>query len=169
MMRAMRAHRLFPARLALPVLALAALSLTALASASAMAQKPRDFERPVAMETSPSAIPQDNGISADIREELDLERTLPFLAYTLGELHYLAFSCDSPDDQQWRQQMVELLAMEAADNGRWRDRLIQSFNDGYRAQQRYRTRCGLEADAERRALAHRGRDLSEMMRAAYFD
>jgi hypothetical protein len=28
---------------------------------------------------------------------------------------------------------------------------------------------GAEADAERRALAHRGRDLSDMMRSAYFD
>lgn len=154
--------------------------LVALLPGPAQAQKPRNFTRPepVAVtetnetsrrESSRASSSQDNGVSGDIREELDLERTLPYLAYTLGELHYLAFACGGPDDQQWREQMVELLAMEAADDRRWRDRLIEGFNDGYRAQQRYRTRCGLEADAERRALAHRGRDLSEMMRDAYFD
>ncbi|WP_323762495.1 TIGR02301 family protein [Maricaulis sp.] len=150
-------------------------ALLALAVGPALAQKPRSFTRPEPVAVSetreatraPSS--QDDAISDEIREELDLERTLPYLAYTLGELHYLAFACSGPDDQQWREQMVELLAMEAADDRRWRDRLIEGFNDGYRAQQRYRTRCGLEADAERRALAHRGRDLSDMMRAAYFD
>lgn len=102
-------------------------------------------------------------------QDLDLGRTLPFLAYTLGELHYLAYACEGDGAQQWRERMVELLAMEASDDRRRRDRLIESFNEGYRSQQRYRARCGAEADAERRALAHRGRDLSEMMRSAYFD
>lgn len=107
--------------------------------------------------------------AARYEQELDLDRTLPFLAYTLGELHYLAYACEGPDAQQWRDRMVELLAMEAADNGRRRDRLIESFNQGYRSQQRFRARCGVEADTERLALARRGRDLSEMMRSAYFD
>jgi uncharacterized protein (TIGR02301 family) len=124
-----------------------------------LAQKPRaQGPMPVA-EVQPGAV----------EDTIDRDRTLPYLAYTLGELHYLAYACDGPDAQTWRERMVELLAMEAADNGRFRDRLIDSFNEGYRAQQRYRARCGLEADAERRALAHRGRDLSEMMRSAYFD
>lgn len=107
--------------------------------------------------------------AAQYEQDLDLGRTLPFLAYTLGELHYLAHACEGDSAQQWRDRMVELLAMEASDNGARRDRLIESFNEGYRSQQRYRARCGAEADAERRALAHRGRDLSEMMRSAYFD
>ena len=47
--------------------------------------------------------------------------------------------------------------------------MIESFNDGYRVQQRRRPVCGEEVEIERRALAHRGHDLSEMMRAAYFD
>lgn len=122
-----------------------------LATAPSLAQKPG--------ERSPEAV----------AEELDLGRTLPFLAYTLGELHYLAYTCEGSGAQQWRERMIELLAMEASDDSRLRDRLTNSFNDGYRAQQRYRARCGAEAEAERRALAHRGRDLSEMMRSAYFD
>jgi uncharacterized protein (TIGR02301 family) len=124
-----------------------------------LAQKPRAQTPMAASEIQPGAV----------EDMIDRDRTLPYLAYTLGELHYLAYACDGPDVQTWRERMVELLAMEAADNGRFRDRLIDSFNEGYRAQQRYRARCGLEADAERRALAHRGRDLSEMMRSAYFD
>lgn len=103
----------------------------------------------------------------DAQREAD--RTLPYLAYTLGELHYLAFACEGMDAQEWRTHMLELLEMEAPNRGRRRDRLIEAFNDGYRVQQRYRPVCGPEVEAERRALAHRGRDLSEMMRAAYFD
>ncbi|WP_203293115.1 TIGR02301 family protein [Maricaulis parjimensis] len=139
-------------------LLLVCLSVLLLASPS-LAQKPRGQS-----ETDPSVLTE-----APVEDLVDRERTLPYLAYTLGELHYLAYACEGPDVQTWRDRMVELLAMEAADNGRFRDRLIDSFNEGYRAQQRYRARCGVEADTERRALAHRGRDLSEMMRSAYFD
>ena len=146
MMRAMR------------LLGLVCLSVFCLAE-PAFAQKPS-----AQPERDPSILTE-----APVEDLVDRERTLPYLAYTLGELHYLAFACEGPDTQTWRDRMVELLAMEAADNGRFRDRLIDSFNEGYRAQQRYRARCGVEADAERRALAHRGRDLSEMMRSAYFD
>ena len=103
------------------------------------------------------------------RDVGDTERALPYLAYTLGELHYLSSTCQSTDPQAWRQRMIELLAMEAPEAGRQRDRLIEGFNDGYRSQQRRRPRCGEEVDIERRALAHRGHDLSEMMRAANFD
>ena len=99
----------------------------------------------------------------------DTRRVLPYLAYTLGELHYLSYACDGLDAQEWREQMVQLLEMEADGNPDLRRRLIERFNDGYRVQQRYRPLCGPEVDAERRALAHRGRDLSEMMRTAYFD
>lgn len=139
---------------AMRVLSVLALCLLAGLSAAAAAQKP-------------SAAP--TGSQARYEQDLDLDRTLPFLAYTLGELHYLAYACEGDAAQQWRERMVELLAMEASDDGRRRNRLIDSFNEGYRSQQRYRARCGAEADAERRALAHRGRDLSEMMRSAYFD
>tara|TARA_R110000868_G_scaffold11516_6_gene56402 strand:+ start:17737 stop:18186 length:450 start_codon:yes stop_codon:yes gene_type:complete len=99
----------------------------------------------------------------------DTERALPYLAYTLGELHYLAFACDGLEAQRWRQHMVDLLAMEAPEAGNHRDRLIESFNDGYRVQQRYRPVCGPEVEAQRTALAHRGQDLAEMLRAANFD
>jgi predicted secreted protein len=65
--------------------------------------------------------------------------------------------------------MVELMSMEAPDNGRLRDDMIENFNEGYRVQQRFRPLCGPEVTAERRALAHRGQDLADMMREAYYD
>jgi uncharacterized protein (TIGR02301 family) len=120
----------------------------------------------------PAAAQKPRGTAPDpapLNAPNDPQRTLPYLAYTLGELHYLSYACDGLDAQQWRDRMAELLNMEAPDRGRLRNRLIDSFNDGYREQQRYRPICGPEVEAERRALAHRGRDLSEMMRSNYFD
>lgn len=111
----------------------------------------------------------------DFREEapaepsVDVERILPYLAYTLGELHYLDYACSGNEAQVWREQMIALLAMEASESRGRRDQLIDSFNEGYRVQQRFHAVCGPQVEAERRALAHRGRDLSELMRSAYFD
>lgn len=111
----------------------------------------------------------------DFREQapaepsVDVERILPYLAYTLGELHYLDYACSGNEAQVWREQMIALLAMEASESRGRRDQLIDSFNEGYRVQQRFRAVCGPQVEAERRALAHRGRDLSELMRSAYFD
>jgi uncharacterized protein (TIGR02301 family) len=137
--------------------ALSLILLFVMLSASAAAQKPDDEREPTRQEQPVINAPR------------DVERTLPYLAYTLGELHYLAFACEGLEAQEWRRQMIELLSMETPNQGRQRDRLIEAFNDGYRVQQRYRPVCGPEVDAERRALALRGRDLSEMMRASYFD
>lgn len=123
-------------------------------------------ERQPAPVFTAQTVPERRDVSGS---DIDVERILPFLAYTLGELHYLAFACDGTDQQVWRDQMIQLLALEAESDGRRRDRLIENFNDGYRVQQRYRPICGAQVDAERRALAHRGRDLAEMMRSAYFD
>jgi uncharacterized protein (TIGR02301 family) len=137
--------------------ALSLIILLAMLSAPANAQKPEDEQISEHQETPVINAPR------------DVERTLPYLAYTLGELHYLASACEGLEAQEWRGQMIELLSMETPNQGRQRDRLIEAFNDGYRVQQRYRPVCGAEVDAERRALALRGRDLSEMMRASYFD
>ena len=131
----------------------------------ALAQKPRG-------DTRAYEIPQsrpDRERSSSRQQEREFERTLPYLAHTLGELHYLSYACEGLDAQEWREHMVDLMSMEAPERGRDRDRLVEAFNEGYRTQQRYRPICGPEVDAERRVLAQRGQDLSEMMRAAYFD
>ena len=136
----------------------------------ACAAAPADAQRRSAQDQSGRRIeiaPQQ--VQPGRNEQAEIERTLPYLAFTLGELHYLAFACEGSEVQTWRDRMVELLALEAPGDGRRRSELISAFNDGYAAQQRYRTRCGFEAEAERSALAHRGRDLAEAIRDAYFD
>lgn len=99
----------------------------------------------------------------------DPARSLPYLAYTLGELHYLAFACEGNMAQQWRTRMIELLELEAPVSGNRRERLINAFNDGYQVQQRSRIRCGAEAEAERRALSVRGQELSDALLASVLE
>jgi uncharacterized protein (TIGR02301 family) len=93
----------------------------------------------------------------------DPGRTLPYLAYTLGQLHYLAYACEGEEAQQWRARMIELLQLEAPMTGFRRERLIDAFNDGYQVEQRARIRCGAEAEVERRTLARRGAQMSEAL------
>ncbi|XBQ15225.1 MAG: TIGR02301 family protein [Oceanicaulis sp.] len=91
------------------------------------------------------------------------------LAGVMGELHFIAFKCEGRDAQAWRETMLELLEHEAPARGTFRDRLIETFNDGFRAQQRRDTRCGAEAEIEVRRLAARGRSLSEQLRRIYLE
>ncbi|MFP4519719.1 MAG: TIGR02301 family protein [Oceanicaulis sp.] len=91
------------------------------------------------------------------------------LAGVLGELHFIYFSCEGREAQLWRETMLELLENEAPTRGSYRDRLIASFNDGFRIQQQRRTRCGAEAELQERRLAARGRSLSEELRQEYLD
>jgi uncharacterized protein (TIGR02301 family) len=93
----------------------------------------------------------------------DPGRTLPYLAYTLGQLHYLAYACEGSDAQHWRARMIELLQLEAPISGYRRERLIDAFNDGYQVEQRSRVRCGAEAEAQRRNLARRGAQMSQAL------
>ncbi|WP_421792386.1 TIGR02301 family protein [Hyphobacterium sp.] len=112
--------------------------------------KPREYAEPAHVQEEPEPF-RDPG------------RTLPYLAYTLGQLHYLAFACEGEDNQQWRDQMIALLRLEAPVSGVRRSRLIEAFNDGYQVEQQTRTRCGAEAEAQRRQLAQRGAQMSQAM------
>ncbi len=95
----------------------------------------------------------------------DPARSLPYLAYTLGELHYLAYACEGNSAQRWRTRMIELLELEAPVSGNRRERLITAFNDGYQVQRQARLRCGAEVEAEIRALSTRGQSLSDALLA----
>lgn len=91
------------------------------------------------------------------------------LAGVMGELHYVYFACEGRQAQLWRETMLELLEKEAPTRGSYRDRLIDSFNDGFQVQQRQGTRCGAEAEMMERRLAERGRALSESLRREYLE
>lgn len=117
---------------------------------------------------APAAAQDKPGLRPDAGEvpltpTVNRDRVLPELAYVLGELHYLAYACEGNNAQTWRNRMQELLDIEAPAYGYWRDRMIDSFNNGFRDQQRYRLSCGAEAEAERRELASRGQYLSDAL------
>lgn len=134
---------------------LAALVLALLMAAPAFAQVKPDL-RPDA-QTRAEDVPRSPRVNRD--------RVIPELAYVMGELHYLAYTCEGNHAQSWRNRMQELLDVEAPASGYWRERLIDNFNNGFRDQQRYRVRCGAEAEAERRELASRGERLSDALLA----
>lgn len=78
----------------------------------------------------------------------DLQR----LAEILGALHYLRDICGAKEGQKWRQEMQALVDAEAPDGER-RQRMIASFNRGYRGfQQTYRTCTPAATFAIRRYL-----------------
>jgi uncharacterized protein (TIGR02301 family) len=122
---------------------------------------------PVLAQTKPGAQPVETPVVDDTESRADPfrdpGRALPYLAYTLGQLHYLAYACEGSETQQWRERMIELLELEAPISGYRRDRLIDAFNDGYQVEQRAGINCGAEAEAERRNLAQRGAQMSQAL------
>lgn len=80
------------------------------------------------------------------------DRDLQRLAEILGALHYLRAICGSNEGQAWRDEMQSLVDAEAP-SGERRDRLVASFNRGYRGfQQTYRTCTPAAGVAIRRYL-----------------
>lgn len=94
----------------------------------------------------------------------ELER----LARVIGAAHQLRQVCDG-SDFTWRQEMLDLIDLEAqGDNGRQR-RLIDAFNAGFRDQERERLSCGAEARRAESELADEGRRLAEALRDRYLN
>jgi len=92
----------------------------------------------------------------------DLQR----LAEILGALHYLRGICRSNEGQKWRNEMQALLDAEAPSGDR-RNRLVVSFNRGYRGfQQTYRT-CTPAADVAIRRYLDEGSKIAREITARY--
>jgi uncharacterized protein (TIGR02301 family) len=67
------------------------------------------------------------------------DRDLQRLAEIMGALHYLRAICGANEGQMWRNEMQALVDAEAP-AGERRDRIVASFNRGYRGfQQTYRS------------------------------
>ena len=80
------------------------------------------------------------------------DRDLQRLAEIMGALHYLRAVCGSNEGQLWRNEMQSLVDAEAP-AGERRDRMVASFNRGYRGfQQTYRTCTPAAGVAIRRYL-----------------
>jgi uncharacterized protein (TIGR02301 family) len=92
----------------------------------------------------------------------DLQR----LAEILGALHYLRAICGSNEGQKWRNEMQALLDAEAPTGDR-HNRLVVSFNRGYRGfQQTYRT-CTPAADVAIRRYLDEGSKIAREITARY--
>jgi uncharacterized protein (TIGR02301 family) len=92
----------------------------------------------------------------------DLQR----LAEILGALHYLRAICGSNEGQKWRNEMQALVDAEAPTGDR-RDRMVASFNRGYRGfQQTYRS-CTPAADFAIRRYLEEGSKIAREITARY--
>jgi uncharacterized protein (TIGR02301 family) len=92
----------------------------------------------------------------------DLQR----LAEILGTLHYLRGICGANEGAKWRNEMQALVDAEAP-SGERRERLIASFNRGYRGfQQTYRT-CTPAADFAIRRYLEEGSKIARDITARY--
>jgi uncharacterized protein (TIGR02301 family) len=92
----------------------------------------------------------------------DLQR----LAEILGALHYLRAICGSNEGQKWREQMEALVDAEAP-AGERRQRMVASFNRGYRGfQQTYRS-CTPAADIAIRRYLDEGARIARDITARY--
>lgn len=94
------------------------------------------------------------------------DRDLQRLAEILGALHYLRGICGANEGQMWRNEMQALVDTEAP-SGERRDRIIASFNRGYRGfQQTYRT-CTPTADVAIRRYLDEGTKIARDITARY--
>ena len=94
--------------------------------------------------------------------EADLQR----LSEILGALHYLRDLCGAREGMAWRNEMQALVDAEAP-SGERRERLIASFNRGYRGfQQTYRT-CTPAADFAIRRYLEEGSKIAREVTARY--
>jgi uncharacterized protein (TIGR02301 family) len=92
----------------------------------------------------------------------DLQR----LAENLGALHYLRGICASNEGQKWREQMEALVDAEAP-TGERKQKMVASFNRGYRGfQQTYRS-CTPSADIAIRRYLDEGARIARDITARY--
>jgi uncharacterized protein (TIGR02301 family) len=94
------------------------------------------------------------------------DKNLQRLAEILGALHYLRPLCGSNEGQKWRQQVQSLIAAETP-TGERRDRMVASFNRGFRGfQQTYRS-CTPAADYAIRRYLDEGAKIARDITARY--
>ena len=111
---------------------------------------------------SATAAPAQSTTGGRAPYESDMQR----LAEILGALHYLRDVCGSKEGQTWRNEMQALVDAEAP-SGERRERMVASFNRGYRGfQQTYRT-CTPAADLAIRRYLDEGAKIAREITARY--
>jgi uncharacterized protein (TIGR02301 family) len=89
-------------------------------------------------------------------------QTLTDLAYALGESHALRQMCAGPNDQYWRDRMLRLTQVEAADQA-FDATLRERFNTGFAAGQNAAPLCGALSRRAEAAAASRGQTLAQKL------
>jgi uncharacterized protein (TIGR02301 family) len=103
---------------------------------------------------------------AGAAERVPFDADLQRLAEILGALHYLRGICGANEGPVWRNEMQALIDAEAP-AGERHDRMISSFNRGYRGfQQTYRT-CTPAADLAIRRYLEEGTKISRDFTARF--
>jgi uncharacterized protein (TIGR02301 family) len=106
------------------------------------------------------------GFAAAEAPRVPFDADLQRLAEILGALHYLRGICGANEGQVWRNEMQALIEAEAP-AGERRDRMVASFNRGYRGfQQTYRA-CTPAADLAIRRYLEEGTRISRDITARF--
>ena len=94
------------------------------------------------------------------------DNDLSRLAEILGALHYLRALCGANEGQKWRNEMQALIDAEVP-SGERRQKIVASFNRGYRGfQQTYRS-CTPAADIAIRRYLDEGARIARDITARY--
>jgi uncharacterized protein (TIGR02301 family) len=94
------------------------------------------------------------------------DRDLQRLAEIMGALHYLRGVCGSNEGQLWRNEMQSLIDAEAP-AGERRDRMVASFNRGYRGFQQAHRTCTPAANVAIRRFLDEGAKIVREVTARY--
>lgn len=127
------------------------------------------FAPPTAPITSAPAASSDKKTGGPGGSEVPpYDKELTRLSQVLGALHYLRGLCGANEGQLWRDRMEALIAADSPTET-WRDRLVASFNAGYRGYELTYRRCTPSARrAVDRYLAE-GRELTQQIKTRYAD
>jgi uncharacterized protein (TIGR02301 family) len=94
------------------------------------------------------------------------DRDLQRLAEIMGALHYLRAVCGSNEGQLWRNEMQSLIDAETP-AGERRDRIVASFNRGYRGFQQTHRACTPAAGVAIRRYLEEGARIARDITARY--
>jgi uncharacterized protein (TIGR02301 family) len=121
---------------------------------------------PIQPRSQPQAQPQTPAPLPPQTASAPYDRDLQRLSEILGSLHFLRGICGSNEGQKWRSEAQALIDAEAP-AGERHDRMVASFNRGYRAfQQSYRT-CTPAADFAIRRYLEEGAKIAREITARY--
>ncbi len=90
------------------------------------------------------------------------------LSEVIGAAHAIRVLCRGQDDQHWRGFMVEMLELEAPENGSLRQSMVTAFNEAYTTRLRDLRQCDTAAQEAEESLALLGQVMAEELTKYHF-